>query len=228
LRDGAKYPQIICKKAASKGRVNELTATDKERDDAHRAVGRYVVEFSRLIFHMRFAVERCLAGEKDIVIARLALGEAAANQVNDSFFAICSYMADLDDDEVRVSRHLKKQVREEIKRRNDFAHGDWWIGFGAKEDGAMANPTLWRTKPGRQRQDVFSREIPVPEIDSYSNGLYVLRQQVAEFGDLCLETWPLAHKYNEPVRVRHVFRVDQAKEIVRDGSATQGGAITYS
>jgi hypothetical protein len=204
-----------------------MTLTDSERDDAYRAVGRYVVEFSRLIFHMRFSIERCLAGERDIVPVRLTLGEAFAGQINDSFFAVCNYLADLDDEEARVSRCLKSGVQDEIKRRNDMAHGDWWIGFGAKEDGAMADPVLWRTKPGRKQQDNFSMEFPVAQIDAHSDSLYTLRQHVAEFGDLCLETWPLSHKYTEPVRIRDVFRVE-GRQIVRDGPATHGGSISYS
>jgi hypothetical protein len=163
-----------------------VTGSDAERDDAYRAVGRYVVEFSRLVFHMRFQIEGQLSGEGDSLIARLALGETPANQITEAFFAICEHAADLDLAELKVAVHLKKGVRDEIKRRNDFAHGDWWIGFGEKPDGSMGDPMLLRVKPGRKKNPSQPKMLSVDEIDEVSDGLYALRQQVAEFGDLCL------------------------------------------
>ncbi len=102
---------------------------EAQKNDAFRAVGRYVVEFSRLVFNMRFAMERRLANE-DPTVPALALGELFAGQIADSFFAICQHVGDLDEAETKVAICLKNDVRDEIKRRNDFAHGDWWIGLG--------------------------------------------------------------------------------------------------
>jgi hypothetical protein len=199
------------------------------RDDAYRAVGRYVVEFSRLVFHMRYTIERQLAGDQDIVIPQLALGELSANQIADSFFGICAYLADLDDAETKVASRLKADVRATINRRNDFAHGDWWIGTPAQPGSVSdtTDPLLWRTKPGRREIEQL-KTLPVTEIDSASDDLYALRQHVAEFGDLCLEDWPFAPKFSEPVRVCHVFRINKARKVVRDGPATEvNGVIVY-
>jgi hypothetical protein len=204
-------------------------SSDAEKDDAYRAVGRYVVEFSRLVFHMRFQIERQLA--TDPVVAALALGEAQANQITEAFFAICQHVAELDKGEVEIATRLKKEVRDEIARRNDFAHGDWWIGFGKKEDGSAGDPMLLRVKPGRKKNPHQPKFLSVDQIDAVSDELYALRQQVAEFGDLCLGAWPSSPLVanEEPVRVREIYRLSKENRIVRDGPlSSRGGKITYS
>ena len=106
-----------------------------KRDEAHRAIGRYVVEFSMLISDMREGIELALGSEEnDPMIAKLALGEAFASQITNSFFAICERKTELDDEEKQVAIRLKKEVGDAIKDRNDFAHGDREVGSSAFDD----------------------------------------------------------------------------------------------
>ena len=49
--------------------------------EAHRAIGRYVVEFSRLIFHMRRQLTERLNPDP-LILAELVTGEAHADQIS--------------------------------------------------------------------------------------------------------------------------------------------------
>lgn len=207
-----------------------MTGSDAERDDAYRAVGRYIVEFSRLILHMRLIIQQQLARDGDPTVAMLVLGNAAADHITEAFFAICEHVADFEKEEAEIAVRLKKEVRDEIKQRNDFAHGDWWIGFGKKPDGSGGDPVLWRVKPGRKKGASDPKEISVATIDEISDKLYALRQQVAEFGDICLGKWPNDElvQPNPPVRVGDIFSLKENR-VIRDGPlSNQGGKITYS
>lgn len=169
----------------------------------YRAVGRYVVEFSRLMFHMRFGIERRLNRGGDVGVASLALGQITADQLAPAFFAVCEKVAELDDEERRVGIRLRKEVRDEIKRRNDFAHGDWNLNL-PEGDGT---PVLHRTKPGRKSGASLRMALPVAEIDAACGDLHALRQKVAEYGAACLGTYPVDLKGGEKVRVRNVLRM---------------------
>jgi hypothetical protein len=200
-----------------------MTASKEERDDAYRAVGRYVVEFSRLIFHMRLAIEGRLRGSESEVVAARVLSKVGADAIRSNFFALCKESLELIGVEKEIAKRLDSQVRREIKRRNKFAHSDWWIGFGKIEDGSGGNPTLSGSG------FLFLNEIPTAEIDGFTDTLHELRQQVAEFGDLCLGRWPLKPDLDPPARVGDVFTYKDGK-IRRDGPLAQsiGGVIEYS
>lgn len=216
------------RQAALRAKVTGTMKTDAETNDAYRAIGRWFVEFSRLIFHMRHALERRLAGDQDIMVPILVLGEAPARQIADSFFGVCAYLADFDEAEAKVATRLKNMVVKEIQQRNNFAHGDWWVGPNPADEGhEIDDPMLWRTKGG-QKELPAMKTLPATEIDKLSDGLYELRQYIGEFGDLCMGGWPGAEKVEEEVRVEHVFRINEADRLVRDGPAVPlVGKLTY-
>ena len=185
-----------------------------QRDEAHRAIGRYVTEFSRLISGMRDAIEWRLVG-KDRTLAQLALGEATASQITNAFFAICEHLADLDDEERQVSIRLKKEAVDAIKERNDFAHGDWLLarGEGGEE---LRGPTLIRTKPGRKQGPRSEQVRPVEELDALSDDLEVLTEFIDEFAYLCFGIHPLAIRWGQEVRIRDIVRF-RKHEVLRVG-----------
>jgi hypothetical protein len=200
-----------------------MTATEEERDDAYRAVGRYVVEFSRLIFHMRLGVIHELANDRDSLPHQLALGGSSARQISDAFFAICEYvMISPEADEIRIGRRLQRDVNEEIKKRNDVAHGDWWVGFGRKESGEGGDPRLLRVKPSKRAGAFEARDIPVAELDQWSDDLYALRQFVAEYGAIRLNTF-----HSRGLRVRDIFVMRDGR-VVREGPKAADSRVEFS
>lgn len=174
------------------------------RDDAHRAVGRFVVEFSWLIAYMRFGLERYLAVNKDRMAPALALGAAGAQQITDAFFSVCEYVAELEGEERKVARRLRAEALDQIKRRNDFAHGDWIVEGMATD---LEHPILSRVKPG-SKGPIQRREIPIAEIDEASDGVFELRQKVAEFSAICLDTHPFNLGKAGKFEVRHAFKLE--------------------
>jgi len=205
-----------------------MNATDAERNDAYRAVGRYVVEFSRMVFHMRFNLERQADSEGDALVASLLLGRASAQEVRRAFFAVCRSKGNLSSSETKIADRLESGVERELKWRNKFAHGDWWVGFGQKKDGSGGDPMLGR--PGTLNRGPEMQELPASTIDEISDRLYALRQQLGEFGDICLGTWPFQHKLDRTVRVADIFSIN-GTTIVRDGPLARAvgiGTIQYS
>jgi hypothetical protein len=184
------------------------------KDEAHRAIGRYVAEFSDLISEMREAIESRLEGE-DPMIARLALGETTASQIANAFFAICEHVADFDDEEQQVAIRLKKEVNDAIKARNDFAHGDWVMAYGDKGQ-EHPGPTLRRIKPGRKAGAVTEQVRPVEELDALSEHLFWLGQYLHEFALLCFKVHPMAERLKTEVRIRDIYRFRKHK-VLREG-----------
>jgi hypothetical protein len=75
------------------------------RDDTYRAIGRYVVEFSRIFTLMRDKMSYRLARPEDTrEPLETALGEMTAAQLTNAFFATCASIGHLDDDERKVGR----------------------------------------------------------------------------------------------------------------------------
>lgn len=187
-----------------------------EADAAFRAIGRYVVAFSQLIAFMRQTMASRLMKPGDgIHLAELAIGEAGANQMTDSFFAMCASMTDptsnLDADEKAVARQLRKEVLDEIQLRNDIAHGDWWV-WGDMDTTAAFPTSLIRLKPGRAKAPRTITSFSASDLEAATARLTHLSQHVGEFGQIALGVYPFARN----VRVRDIFVV-RGKQVLRQG-----------
>ena len=97
---------------------------------------------------MKMDMTARLASQDDSnqILAAIVFGEATAKHVSDAFFAMCLAVGECDDEEAKIVGKLRAKVDEEITRRNDFAHGDWWLGFG----GLNTSMVLSRYKPSRR------------------------------------------------------------------------------
>ena len=176
-------------------------------NEAHRAIGRYIVEFSLLVAQMRSCIEYLLR-TGDPMIARLALGGADAWQIATTFFAVCERQLDLDDEEKAIAARFRAEVETTCSERNDIAHGDWHLD--------LEDARLQRTKPGRKAGAWLERVRPVSEIDAMADRVSVLARSVAEFGWLCLGIHPLNEVRDTPVRVRDIYRFSN-RRIYRTG-----------
>lgn len=203
-----------------------------ERDDAYRAIGRYVVEFSRLIHHMRTVVVRRLSPPDHPLLAELALGQSFASNISDGFFAICRELGELDTDEAQIAHILQRDVIDEIKWRNDLAHGDWEVGLvrgsalrlgpdGGIVDPEPLPPRLYRVKPQKKTGHSERKTMTVQELDARSDALWELAQHTAELGAICLSDVTL-FLYEEPVRVNDIFRVIDGR-VERSGPKASRG-----
>jgi hypothetical protein len=182
-------------------------------DEAHRALGHYVFAFAYLVSEMREAIEYALSKhdlDGDRMDARLAMGAAFAEPITNAFFAICERYAELDDEERQVAVRLKKEVKDAIADRNDFAHGDWsvlWPNQG---------PTLSRIKPGRRAGPEVKQERSVEEIDAMAKSVEDLAGITNEFALICFGLHPVEERTGTAIRVRDIFRF-RKHQILRIG-----------
>ncbi len=205
-----------------------------EPTEAYRAIGRYVVTFSHLVFAMRSAIEqRLMGGRTGYHLVQLAIGEVTATPLANSFFGMCSEEAKLEDDADRkIARTLKQNVMDEINRLNDIAHGDWWPGV-TEGSPTLRPPTLVRLKPGRGNFPVrrpwrgVEEEVADPivgtaartvhsyaieDLDALSDSVLELTRVTAEFGSICMAE----RRPGQPVAVRSRFAVSEKRVIFRE------------
>lgn len=177
-------------------------------DDAYRAIGRYAVEFSQLVFSMRETMNRYLA--RPYIHSReiaLVFGELPAQLIANAFFGMCAMVADFDDDETKVAKAFRNAVNRTIEERNYFFHGDWRV-WG---DPAMVD----RVRPVRSKGPFEHTNLTAAELDERVIALQRLRRAITEFGVLCLGTghnrYRIAPDLPCPTRVRDIFVMDGAK-----------------
>lgn len=181
--------------------------------EAHRAIGRWMVEFSRLVECMRTSILERLNADPGI-IADLALGEATANQIASVFFGMCRHLTDLDNDEQKVAARLQTRVvTDEIERRNDIAHGDLWIDPRSFSDWPEGRVQIIRIRPARKAGPFKTIDVMPDELDKWSESLAALRDLVTEYGYICTGARPYA---SEGIRVRDIL-VMKSGEVVREG-----------
>lgn len=175
---------------------------------AREAIGHYFIEFSQLVLRMRYVMAFRLTREHDEhELGELAFAGAAAQQIADSFFSMCRYDGNFDDDELAVSGALYDEVRAVITERNEFAHGDWWVGRLSFEDfKSVAPPELVVRKPKRKKGDFadFNRWT-VERLKERSQRLEELVQDVTVFGYVALGL-PIATRTNEHGMLIHESR----------------------
>jgi hypothetical protein len=189
--------------------VTETPGDLAEPTEAYRAIGRYVVTFSHLVFAMRSCIEnRLMGGRNSYHLVQLAIGEATAAPLANSFFGMCSDQAMLDhEDDRKIARILKTNVFDEINRRNDIAHGDWWPGV-VEGSPVLSNPTLVRLKPGRGNFPVrrpwrgleeelratgggpgarTAHSYDIADLHAFSDSVLELAGVTGEFGTMCMK-----------------------------------------
>jgi hypothetical protein len=128
--------------------------------------------------------QRLTIGRDPIELGELAFAAAMGQQIADSFFSMCRFDGKLDDDEQGVANILRDAVNEQIKYRNYFAHGDWWIGY---DPTAGAAPELIRVTPRSRRGDFAVLETyPPDKLDPRSEQIAGLIEDITEFGALAL------------------------------------------
>ena len=165
-----------------------------ERDDAYRAIGRYVAEFSQLVRATRVAVAEYVAGDPTKMdIPEMMLGEQPAQAITNVFFGVCRMVGNLDTDESKVASVLRKGVNDIIEERNNFSHGDWTVGaFGFGLPATLPatfhvlDPTLVRIRTVRGTGPRETTTLSVQDLDARTDGLQRVLQRVHEYGRLAL------------------------------------------
>ena len=110
-------------------------------------------------------------------------------------------LSEHDKDEDEASAHLKRLVLEEVRRRNDVAHGEWHIGYWSTTGGTVGSkphsPSLMRIKPDRKEGVLADID---QHLDEHSDALERLRKMLWDYGTACFLPMDL--------RVRDVLRLE--------------------
>ena len=216
--------------------MSDVDGSSPEPADAYRAIGRYVVTFAQLVYAMRSAIEdRLRGGRNGYHLVQLAIGEANAYQLANSFFGMCSEEAKLEDkDDRKIASTLKGNVETEITRRNDIVHGDWWV-WAPEGSQKLPHPTLVRLKPGRgnfperrpwrgleaelaaPRRVKAARTVEsytIDRLDELSASVLELAQLTGEFGRRCMSE----PKPGDRIQLRGRFAIVGRRVVFRDAA----------
>ena len=212
--------------------MDPLPATSP-RKEGLLALGAFVYEFSRVIFWMRWGVARMATSglaESDrvgrrFIALKLQTGEMTARQLSDVYFGMAETIADYTEDERRVAQRLKNSFDDLTTVRNDFLHGEWWIGYVQTTGDERARempPILSRTKAGRGGDKETEKPFAVSDLNTRTAEIVRLRHAIAEWGELVSDGRPIISQTDpmpsEVPRARpgEVY-VLRGKEVVREG-----------
>jgi len=182
----------------------------QERDATYRAIGRYVVEFSLVVAYMQIDVIERICFETDTApLAYLTLGEAPAKQISDAFFAVCAAAGGCDTNELRILRKIQTRLNDEITRRNDFAHGDWFEALGPSDDDNPATFVLTRMKPSRKTNPGSTKPYSSRDLEAAVDEVRLLASWVLDVGDALLRPHPADQS------LKDYFGLDEAGAVTR-------------
>lgn len=182
----------------------------QDRDATYRAIGRYVVEFSLVVAYMQIdMIERICFDTDTAPLLALMLGEVPARQISDAFFAVCAAAGGCDEYELRLLRRIQNRLNDEITRRNDFAHGDWFDALGPNDRDNPATFALIRIKPSRKASPGTSTRFSSRDLEAAVEEVRLLAGWVLDIGDALLRPHPADRS------LRDYFELDAKGTVAR-------------
>jgi hypothetical protein len=109
-----------------------------DKEQMHRAIGRFFVEFSQMIHAMDSATAFVIAGGRPMSLAYAALGQRGAMTVVDAYFTLLAEIGyeDWNKADKEVVSKLKEEVKELVRvHRNRYVHDAWFVGWVSHKDG---------------------------------------------------------------------------------------------
>lgn len=143
-----------------------------------------------MAYTMRSAIENRLVPDDsspEYEVVCLALSGLGVQRVADAFFAMCRELGGFSDAEKRIEKSLRLRVDGEIRRRNIFAHADWFPA------GALP-PAMLRTKASSVDEPVRSHEPTVAELEDHGVEVEILTHLLYDFGHTAAVMWDVDPK----------------------------------
>jgi len=186
-----------------------------EVKELYRAVGKYFVCFSELVWTMRRAIGAHMEAENQPpFLVDALLSDMQAMNICRAFFGACFKLASLDEEERRITKRLNRIIKDTIEERNELAHGDWLLLRDWKP-GSGLSPKLARFHLTEADSRPELRPTSVQWLDERSDALERLNAITHEFADICLPASETARMYAGR-RVRDFFKLD-GKRLIRIG-----------
>ncbi len=162
---------------------------EEHQAEGYRQVGRYVTEFSRLLWVIRDLVADRLRKQRDPPnLIDLVFRRTSAEPLVDTFFDMCRMLVEHEPDETEAADKLNAAITKQIKWRNRVAHGDlavgYWSSKGGDPEGAKPMPPeVWQVVGGKGKGRARR-----PDFDANSDELETLRTLVWHYGHFCLRS----------------------------------------
>ena len=215
-------------------------------DDDLRALGRYIAVFSRLTAVMRFQLARMSTAKLpredrlgEIYEAlMLHTGDMNFDHLANVYSAVADLVGDYDETEQKMAGILRSQLDRFIEIRNDFAHGEWkigWVGgpvvtFGpdGMTGGVPLPASLTRTKARRKGSKTSSADYSAQEINALSDKLARLGCEVYDWGRL-VEGFAFVFPEDGSMSPEHEVRVARPNEVyaLRGKTLTRTGPLAH-
>jgi hypothetical protein len=181
-------------------------------DPVYVAFGRFVVEFSQVVAAMQDGMIRVAAGDDETAKKGWAVAlsaDVAADQTTRMFVAVCSSLAELDENEKQIRKLLRSRVTNMIQRRNAISHGIWTMPV--LHVGRETAEWVWdqpHFQYGRAGKDGISMSDPVTvaEVEALADEASDLAPLLHRFAIGCVPTEPTRVSDRLEVRDGQVVR----------------------
>jgi hypothetical protein len=97
-------------------------------DQIYRAIGHFQVEFSQLVGAMEMGISAGIGGNYPALLCVLA--EMTAYPLAQAWRSVLVQSGRLSEEEITTLKDLTAGIQQLIQRRNDWAHGTWYVGWG--------------------------------------------------------------------------------------------------
>jgi hypothetical protein len=104
------------------------TARLTQMNEIYQALGRFLVEFSRIVHSMEIELYFSIGGDQQLL--RAITAELTANPLAQAWRSVMTKATDLSDDDREVLSGLRAEINVLIELRNDWMHGTWFVGYG--------------------------------------------------------------------------------------------------
>lgn len=161
-----------------------MSKANDEADALYRAIGRFIVEYSRLDGRMRNLMDHLVLIHRGGGVVAIpwmaALGQiTTSDKMSAVFFSVCSAMRELEPDEIAIQAALRAQIKALRKKRTHVAHDVWQVG----SDTSAASSIRLGFSGGHDTIHVRFRN--PPDIEALADEAVELAELVHAFAEGC-------------------------------------------
>jgi hypothetical protein len=123
-------PMSLPKRVSYRSMTDSTGQSDRvaQMGEIYQALGRFTVEFSRMVHAMESTLIMGAGGNQDVLNAIII--EMTGHPLMNAWRSALLDAGDLSDNDRPVLKELVKEVDKMINLRNDWVHGSWYVGYG--------------------------------------------------------------------------------------------------
>jgi hypothetical protein len=178
-----------------------------QMNEIYQALGRFLVEFSRMVHAMENSLHFAVGGGQQLL--RAITAELTASPLAQAWRSVMTKATVLSEDDLSVLAGLRNEVTGLIELRNDWMHGTWFVGYGNETTDDWSEAALARfknTKQGVAAPDGLNR-LPTPAyIKSVAAHVALVADAIFSYGTtVCaLRSGAISTRPSERVRITKV------------------------